>query len=113
MTPYAPPAPRSASDFSGAAGGGAKLAHAAAPRAPTAASLPAAPAHPPIPVSTSAGSWAQTLRPTPPVYPAAAGDTLGRVAHRYPGSANEIAVATGLPAQTPPTALTRRTTPGT
>src|SRR6267154_60889 len=41
VTPYAPP--RSASDFTGAAGGGAKLAHAAAPRAPTSASLPAAP----------------------------------------------------------------------
>src|SRR6266481_5531820 len=94
VTPYAPP--RSASDFTGAAGGGAKLAHAAAPRAPTSASLPAAPAHSAIPVSTSvAGSSAQTLLPTPPVYTVASGDTLGRVAHRYRVSVREIAIANG------------------
>ncbi len=111
MTPYAPPAPRSASDFSGAAGGGAKLAHAAAPRAPTAASLPAAPAHSAIPVSTSAGSSAQTLLPTPPVYTVASGDTLGRVAHRYRVSVREIAVANGIAPETPLKVGTRLTIP--
>src|SRR5882672_8237341 len=100
VTPYAPP--RSASDFTGAAGGGAKLAHAAAPRAPTSASLPAAPAHAAIPVSASvAGSSAQTLLPTPPVYTVASGDTLGRVAHRYRVSVREIAIANGIAPETP------------
>src|SRR5216684_2598075 len=112
MTPYAPPAPRSASDFSGAAGGGAKLAHAAAPRAPTPASLPAPPAHSAIPVSTSvAGSSAQTLLPTPPVYTVASGDTLGRVAHRYRVSVREIAVANGIAPDTPLKVGTRLTIP--
>src|SRR6266404_3240709 len=114
---YAPPAPqfvppRSASDFTGAAGGGAKLAHAAAPRAPTLASLPAAPAHSAIPVSTSvAGSSAQTLLPTPPVYTVASGDTLGRVAHRYRVSVREIAVANGIAPETPLKVGTRLTIP--
>jgi murein DD-endopeptidase MepM/ murein hydrolase activator NlpD len=112
MTPYAPPAPRSASDFSGAAGGGAKLAHAAAPRAPTPASLPAPPARSAIPVSTSvAGSSAQTLLPTPPVYTVASGDTLGRVAHRYRVSVREIAVANGIAPDTPLKVGTRLTIP--
>jgi murein DD-endopeptidase MepM/ murein hydrolase activator NlpD len=111
MTPYAPPAPRSASDFTGAAGG-AKLAHAAAPRAPTPASLPAPPAHSAIPVSTSvAGSSAQTLLPTPPVYTVASGDTLGRVAHRYRVSVREIAVANGIAPDTPLKVGTRLTIP--
>ncbi len=110
VTPYAPP--RSASDFTGAAGGGAKLAHAAAPRAPTSASLPAAPAHSAIPVSTSvAGSSAQTLLPTPPVYTVASGDTLGRVAHRYRVSVREIAVANGIAPETPLKVGTRLTIP--
>jgi murein DD-endopeptidase MepM/ murein hydrolase activator NlpD len=111
VTPYAPPAPRSASNFSGAAGGGAKLAHAAAPRAPTSASLPAAPAHSAIPVSTSAGSSAQTLLPTPPVHTVASGDTLGRVAHRYRVSVREIAVANGIAPETPLKVGTRLTIP--
>jgi murein DD-endopeptidase MepM/ murein hydrolase activator NlpD len=112
MTPYAPPAPRSASDFTGAAGGGAKLAHAAAPRAPTPASLPAPHAHSAIPVSTSvAGSSAQTLLPTPPVYTVASGDTLGRVAHRYRVSVREIAVANGIAPDTPLKVGTRLTIP--
>src|SRR5215470_3768031 len=111
MTPYAPPAPRSASDFSGAPGGGARLAHAAAPRAPAAASLPAPPAHSAIPVSTSAGSSAQTLLPTPPVYTVASGDTLGRVAHRYRVSVREIAVANGIAPDTPLKVGTRLTIP--
>src|SRR5260370_18385505 len=111
MTPYTPPAPRSASDFSGAAGGGAKLAHAAAPRAPTAASLPAAPAHSAIPVSTSAGSSAQTLLPTPPLYTVASGGTLGLVAHRDRGHVGEIAVANGIAPATPLKLGTRLTIP--
>src|SRR5215470_8969649 len=111
MTPYAPPAPRSASDFSGAPGGGAKLAHAAAPRAPTLASLPPAPAHSAMPVSTSAGSSAQTLLPTPPVYTVASGDTLGRVAHRYRVRVREIAVANGIAPETPLKVGTRLTIP--
>jgi murein DD-endopeptidase MepM/ murein hydrolase activator NlpD len=112
MRPYAPPAPRSASDFTGAAGGGAKLAHAAAPRAPTPASLPPPPAHSAIPVSTSvAGSSAQTLLPTPPVYTVASGDTLGRVAHRYRVSVREIAVANGIAPDTPLKVGTRLTIP--
>jgi murein DD-endopeptidase MepM/ murein hydrolase activator NlpD len=112
VTPYAPPAPRSASDFTGAAGGGAKLAHAAAPRALTSASLPAAPAHSAIPVSTSvAGSSAQTLLPTPPVYTVASGDTLGRVAHRYRVSVREIAIANGIAPETPLKVGTRLTIP--
>src|SRR6266481_4675779 len=110
VTPYA--APRSASDFTGVAGGGAKLAHAAAPRAPTSASLPAAPAHSAMPVSTSvAGSSAQTLLPTPPVYTVASGDTLGRVAHRYRVSVREIAVANGIAPETPLKVGTRLTIP--
>jgi murein DD-endopeptidase MepM/ murein hydrolase activator NlpD len=111
VTPYAQPAPRSASDFSGAAGGGARLAHAAAPRAPTLASLPPAPAHSAMPVSTSAGSSAQTLLPTPPVYTVASGDTLGRVAHRYRVSVREIAVANGIAPETPLKVGTRLTIP--
>jgi murein DD-endopeptidase MepM/ murein hydrolase activator NlpD len=111
VTPYAPPAPRSASDFSGAAGGGAKLAHAAGPRAPTSASLSALPAHSAIPVSTSAGSSAQTLLPTPPVYTVASGDTLGKVAHRYRVSVREIAVANGIAPDTPLKVGTRLTIP--
>jgi murein DD-endopeptidase MepM/ murein hydrolase activator NlpD len=111
MTPYAPPAPRSASDFSGAPGGGAKLAHAAAPRAPTLASPPPAPAHSAMPVSTSAGSSAQTLLPTPPVYTVASGDTLGRVAHRYRVSVREIAVANGIAPETSLKVGTRLTIP--
>src|SRR6266849_4909495 len=96
VTPYAPP--RSASDFTGAAGGGAKLAHA--------------PAHSAIPVSTSvAGSSAQTLLPTPPVYTVASGDTLGRVAHRYRVSVREIAVANGIAPETPLKVGTRLTIP--
>jgi murein DD-endopeptidase MepM/ murein hydrolase activator NlpD len=111
MTPYAPPAPRSPSDFSGAAGGGAKLVHAAAPRAAAAASLPPPPAHAAIPLSTSAGSSAQTLLPTPPVYTVASGDTLGRVAHRYRVSVREIAVANGIAPDTPLKVGTRLTIP--
>jgi murein DD-endopeptidase MepM/ murein hydrolase activator NlpD len=111
VTPYAPPAPRSASDFSGAAGGGAKLAHAAAPRAPTATALPAAPAHAATSGSTSAGSSAQTLLPTPPVYSVASGDTLGKVAHRYRVSVREIAVANGIAPDTPLKVGTRLTIP--
>jgi murein DD-endopeptidase MepM/ murein hydrolase activator NlpD len=110
VMPYAPPAPRSASDFSGAAGG-AKLAHAAAPRAPTPASLPAPPAHSAIPLSTSAGSSAQTLLPTPPVYTVASGDTLGKVSHRYRVSVREIAVANGIAPDTPLKVGTRLTIP--
>jgi murein DD-endopeptidase MepM/ murein hydrolase activator NlpD len=111
MTPYAPPAPRPASDFSGATGGGAKLAHAAAPRAPAAASLPPPPAHSAIPVSMSAGSSAQTLLPTPPVYTVASGDTLGRVARRYRVSVREVAVANGMAPDTPLKVGTRLTIP--
>src|SRR5262249_4077022 len=112
VTPYAPtPAPRSASDFSGAAGGGAKLAHAAAPRVPTAPSLPPAPARSAMPVSTSAGSSAQTLLPTPPVYTVASGDTLGLLAHRDRVSVREIAIANGIAPETPLKVGTRLTIP--
>src|SRR5712671_529484 len=119
VPPYAPPAPRSTSDFTGAAGGGAKLAHAAAPRtamsaaapqvsAPgvavptTSASLPAAPALAAMPMSRSVvGSSAQTLLPTPPVHTVGSGDTLGKVARRYRVSVREIAVANGMAPETP------------
>ena len=89
--------------------------------------IPPAPAHAAIPVSTSvAGSSAQTLLPTPPVYTVASGDTLGKVAHRYRVSVREIAVAKGIASDTPlntavpsdrrisapaPVAMTRGTTP--
>src|SRR6266849_1610884 len=100
---YAPPAPQFVPP---------QPVPAAAPRAPTSASLPAAPAHSAIPVSTSvAGSSAQTLLPTPPVYTVASGDTLGRVAHRYRVSVREIAVANGIAPETPLKVGTRLTIP--
>jgi murein DD-endopeptidase MepM/ murein hydrolase activator NlpD len=65
-----------------------------------------------MPRSTSAaGSSAQTLLPTPPVYTVASGDTLGKVAHRYRVSVREIAVANAITPETPLKVGTRLTIP--